>query len=179
MGLNPLARVPNIQPSTILSFLDRGVMGITGPHIKTKADAELLIKSCKFAPEGIRSFFGNRVAKYGLPENVPDYMAHANAEVLVCALVEDEEGMVNLPEILTVEGLDMVAIGYVDLSQSMGEPGNWEHPRVKAAMDKAIEQIRASTKVYGPDVMVAVQISQLLKQGGREFLEKEKQMERS
>jgi len=78
-----------------------------------------------------------------------------------------------------VEGLDMVAIGYVDLTQSMGELGNWEHPRVKTAMDKAIEQIRASTKVYSPDVMAAVQVSQLLKQGGREFLKKEKQMERS
>ena len=179
MGLAPLARVPNFQPSTILGFLDRGVKGITGPHIKTKADAELLVKSCKFAPEGIRSYYPNRVAKYAVPDDVPAYMAHTNAQILVCALVEDEEGLVNLSEILTVEGLDMVVIGIMDLSQSMGEPGNSNHPRVKAAMDKAIEQIRASTKVYGPDVMVAVQISQLLKQGGREFLEKEKQMERS
>ena len=53
--------------------------------------------------------------------------------------------------------------------QSMRELGDWEHPRVKTVMDKAIEQIRASTKVYGPDVMAAVQVSQLLKQGGESF----------
>ncbi len=34
-GLTPMARVPNIDPSTILRFLDRGIMGITGPHITT------------------------------------------------------------------------------------------------------------------------------------------------
>ena len=32
-GLTPLARVPDISDSTILRFLDRGIMGITGPHI--------------------------------------------------------------------------------------------------------------------------------------------------
>ena len=115
MGLTPLARVPNIQPSTILGFLDRGVMGITGPHIKTKADAEILVKSCKFAPEGSRSYYPNRVAKYSVPEDIPAYMAHANAEVLVCALVEDEKGLANLSEILRVDGMDMVVIGFMDL----------------------------------------------------------------
>ena len=30
-GLTPMARVPNIDDSTILRFLDRGIMGITGP----------------------------------------------------------------------------------------------------------------------------------------------------
>ena len=35
LGLTPIARVPNIHPSTILRFLDRGVMGIIGPHIST------------------------------------------------------------------------------------------------------------------------------------------------
>lgn len=173
MGLTPLARVPNFQPSTILGFLDRGVMGITAPHIKTKADAELLVKSCRFAPEGARSYYPNRVANYVVPDDVPAYMAKANKQILVCALVEDEEGLVNLPEILTVAGLDMIVIGPMDLSQSLGEPGSPEHPRVKAAMDTAIEQIRASSVVYGHDIMKAIQVSQLLKQGGKAFLSKE------
>ena len=34
-GLTPMARVPNIDDSTILRFLDRGIMGILGPHITT------------------------------------------------------------------------------------------------------------------------------------------------
>ena len=36
VGLTPMARVPNIHNSTILRFLDRGIMGIMGPHINTR-----------------------------------------------------------------------------------------------------------------------------------------------
>ena len=38
-GLTPMARVPNIDPSTILRFLDRGIMGVTGPHITLRLPA--------------------------------------------------------------------------------------------------------------------------------------------
>jgi len=117
------------------------------------------------------------VAKYAIPADIPAYMAHANEEVLVSALVEDEEGLVNLSEI-SVDGLDMIIIGLMDLSQSLGEPGNPNHPRVKAAVDKAVEQIQASSKAYAAEVMSVTQVSYLLKQGGRDFLKKEK-LERS
>jgi len=170
VGLTPVARVPNIHPSTILRFLDRGVMGITGPHIATKADAEALVKACKFAPRGIRSFFGNRVAGYGPPEDVPAYMAQVNEEVLVNALIEDAEALEILPEILSVEGLDMVSIGHFDLSQSMGYPGRPDDPHVAEAMEKATAQIRASDKKFGRDVMSSVDAVQLVKQGAQEFL---------
>ena len=41
-GATPVARVPDIGSSTILRFLDRGVQGIMGPHISTKAEKEKL-----------------------------------------------------------------------------------------------------------------------------------------
>jgi 2-keto-3-deoxy-L-rhamnonate aldolase RhmA len=37
-----IARVPDIGSSTILRYLDRGIMGILGPHIATEADARQL-----------------------------------------------------------------------------------------------------------------------------------------
>src|SRR5215208_3908317 len=38
-NLTPIARVPDIGASTILRYLDRGIMGVLGPHIATEADA--------------------------------------------------------------------------------------------------------------------------------------------
>jgi 2-keto-3-deoxy-L-rhamnonate aldolase RhmA len=38
-GVTPMARVPDIASSTILRFLDRGIMGLTGPHITTPEKA--------------------------------------------------------------------------------------------------------------------------------------------
>lgn len=38
-GMSVTARVPNILPSTINLYLDRGVQGIVGPHIETGDEA--------------------------------------------------------------------------------------------------------------------------------------------
>jgi 2-keto-3-deoxy-L-rhamnonate aldolase RhmA len=50
-----IARVPDIGSSTILRYLDRGIMGILGPHIATEADARRLVRACYFGPLGERS----------------------------------------------------------------------------------------------------------------------------
>jgi len=175
MGLTVHARVPNIHPSTILSFLDRGVQGIVGPHIRNKADAEELVAACRFAPQGVRSFYPSRPAGYSLSDDVPTYMAKANEEIWVTALLEDREAIEeNLPEILSVEGLDSVSIGHIDLSQSMGEPGDWKHPRVEKAMERAWEQIVAAGKAPGRELMFTTGITDLIINGGRDFLAKTK-----
>ena len=45
-NLTTIARVPDIGSSTILRYLDRGIMGILGPHIATEADARQLVRAC-------------------------------------------------------------------------------------------------------------------------------------
>jgi len=173
VGLTTIARVPDIQPSTILGYLDRGVSGIIGPHICTEADAEALVAACYYAPKGIRGADPGRVAGHTTSaEDFPVYMARANEEVLSCALVEDEEGLENLPGILAVEGLDSVALGPLDLSQSMGEPGRPWHPRVAEAIKKAVAQIDASDKPRDRDFFAFTSLSRLLVAGAQEFLAK-------
>src|SRR5205814_10284346 len=49
-NLTTIARVPDIGSSTILRYLDRGIMGILGPHIATEADARQLVRACYFGP---------------------------------------------------------------------------------------------------------------------------------
>jgi 4-hydroxy-2-oxoheptanedioate aldolase len=175
LGMTVHARVPNIHPSTILRFLDRGVQGIIGPHIRSRSDAEALVTACRFAPQGIRSFFPSRSADYIFGDNVSSYMASANEQMWVTALLEDREAVEeNLQEILSVEGLDAVSIGYVDLSQSMGHPGDWNHPEVAGAMDNAWEQIARAGKASGRELISMERVTELLISGGKEFLGKVK-----
>src|SRR5258708_12678956 len=63
-NLTTIARVPDIGSSTILRYLDRGIMGILGPHIVTEADARQLVRACYFGPIGERSFGANRGTDY-------------------------------------------------------------------------------------------------------------------
>lgn len=171
MGMTTLARVPNTHPSTILRFLDRGVMGILGPHIVTKTDVEALVSACKFAPQGSRSFTGHRVIEYRIPDlDLPELMAQSNEQVMVSALIEDAEALENLSDILNVEGLDVLSFGPNDLAQSLGHVGHPEHPEVVDAMRKATGQIRASGKTFGPDLMAELRFMEAFGQMGREFL---------
>ena len=55
-GMSVMARVPNIQPSTLNLWLDRGIQGIVGPHIETQAEAQQLADACLFPPDGRRSW---------------------------------------------------------------------------------------------------------------------------
>jgi len=167
-----LARVPNKDPSTILRFLDRGVLGILGPHVITREDVEALVKACKFAPEGIRSFTGHRVTDYRIPDiDLADLMAHANKQVMVSALIEDARALENLPQILSVEGLDVASFGPNDLAQSLGYIGQPEHPEAVKARERATEQIRASDKTFGPDLLAELRFLDTFRQQGLEFLQ--------
>ncbi len=67
--------------------------------------------------------------------------------------IENKDSLANLDEILSVEGIDMVASGKNDLSQSMGYAGQPGHPQVIAAEDliikKALEYGKYPTMMAG------------------------------
>ena len=64
-------------------------------------------------------------------------------------MIEDEEGIKNLDQILTVEGLDIIAIGPNDLAAALGHPGNPGHADVQKTIDEIVAQTRAAGKAVG------------------------------
>jgi 4-hydroxy-2-oxoheptanedioate aldolase len=102
-------------------------------------------------------------------------MAAANREMWVAALLEDREAVQeNLDGILSTPGLDAASIGHVDLSQSMGHPGDWNHPEVAAAINKAYEKIEKAGKGAGRNLAFTTSITFLIKAGAKEFIAKAK-----
>lgn len=172
-GISTVARVPKLDSSTILQFLDRGVMGIRAPHTSTKEEAEAFVRYCKFAPEGVRSFSGSRPAEYQKPKDLQAYMASANNEIMTIAMIEDEEALRNLPEILQIKELDVVTIGPYDLAQSMGEAGP-DAPRVLDVIQKAVVQIRNSGKIHERDFMNRIDVMEIFRNGALDYLRKQK-----
>ena len=168
-GVTPTARVPNIHPSTILQFLDRGVMGIVGPHIDTMEEAQTLADSCRYYPAGKRSWGAGRGNHYGDPAaitseelGIPDktaFMDRCNNEMIVIAQIESVESLNNLPEMLTVEGIDAWTFGPNDLAQSMGYIGQPDHPEVIKTMAKTDDIIRASGKAVYSDITTGLAIN--------------------
>jgi 4-hydroxy-2-oxoheptanedioate aldolase len=171
VGLTLIARVPNIHSSTILRFLDRGVQGVLGPHIASKADAEKLVKACYFGPLGERSFGGNRGCDYDF--EIADKVAYyrqSNDNMLVGALLEDQGVIENLDEILSVEGIDYFGIGPNDFAQGLGFPGEPQRQEVVEAMQDVTARIRRAGRRVGSDIMRSVWVRDLLVDSARKFL---------
>jgi len=150
VGVTPIARPRTNSPEEILQLLDRGVMGVQVPHVKTAQDAQNAVNAVKYYPIGTRGLGGGtRAAGYGLSGSMNDYITATNRETLVCIQVEEEEATHNIDEILEVDNIDVFFIGPNDLSQSMGFPGNPNEPKVAELIDRTFEKIRAAGKAPG------------------------------
>lgn len=111
----PLVRVPWNDPATIMRALDLGTYGIIVPLVNTAEEAARAVAACRYSPVGMRSVGPIRGLQYG----GADYVAKANDEIIVMAMIETKEGLANLEAICATPGLDAVYIGPADLSVAL------------------------------------------------------------
>ena len=168
-GVTPLARASHNAPAEILRLLDIGAQGVMVPQVSSAADAEAAVRAVKFHPRGNRGLAGSRVADYGLTGSMADYVAHANRETMVLALIEDIRAVEDFAAILAVEGIDVLFIGASDLAQSMGYPGHPDHPQVRAAIDRIIAQGVAASRIVGVNAATGETAASYLSRGVRFF----------
>jgi 2-keto-3-deoxy-L-rhamnonate aldolase RhmA len=167
-GVVPTIRVAANNPQHILGYLEIGMMGIQVPHINTADDARKAVDAIRYPPRGRRGAGSTtRAANYGLTQTPSEYFSQANREVVFIALIEEKTGFDNLSEILTVDGIDVVALGPGDLAMSMGLPGQSGHPTVQAMVRRAEEQVVASGKVLDALVANADEARQAVARGAR------------
>src|SRR5690606_15800444 len=123
---------------------ERGVRGVQVPHVSSAAQAREVVEAVRFHPQGRRGLAARtRPAGYGIGVSLDEYVREANRDTLICIQIEDLEGLRNLDELLSVDGVDVFFLGPSDLSQSLGHPGEVDHPEVRDAMDEAFARIRA------------------------------------
>ncbi len=150
-NVTPIIRVPTNLPHEILRFMDVGMMGAQVPMINTKAEAQAAVNSVKFQPRGTRGLAGSRAANFGQiqPFSFAKYTEEANAETMVIAQVETVEAVKNLEQILQVPDIDAIFIGPTDLSNSLGHPGDVNHPKVQETFDYLIKTIKPTGIAIG------------------------------
>ena len=149
-GVTPIARPPVNSFEAIGQLMDRGVMGVQVPHVNTADDARRAVEAVRYHPEGQRGLAaGVRSAAYGYGMSMADYAEVSNRETLVCVQLEEGEAILNVNEIVEVEGVDVFFVGPSDLSQSLGYPGQPDTPVVREAMDRAFDTVDTAGKVSG------------------------------
>ena len=148
-NVTPIIRVPVNQPHVILRFLDTGAQGLHVPMVRSAADAEAVVQSVKYQPRGSRGLAAVRAADYAQKIPFGQYVTQANAETLVVVHIETEDSVERLPEILKVDGVDVVFLGPTDLSNSLGHPGDLQHPKVQATFQRFVDLVRDSGVALG------------------------------
>jgi len=142
----PIVRVPAARPELVKPVLDCGALGVVFPQIASREEAEAAVRTVRYAPTGQRGYGPTYAAlRWGLTNL--DYLRAANDAVLSVVLIESPAGVDALDDILTVDGLDVVAVARGDLSQSLGVAGQFDHPRLREVVARAEAKILAHGKV--------------------------------
>jgi len=148
-GISPVVRVGENSSLAIQEALDIGAVAVQIPQVSDKDRAFSACQSARFYPRGKRGLNPYvRSASYSA-QKASEFIKEANEDVLVIAQIEGVDGIRNLGDILTVPGLDVVFLGPYDLSQSLGIPGELDHPRLIEAMKQVVEVAGRTDIVVG------------------------------
>ena len=186
-AVTPLVRIPpnggELNQWIAKQVLDSGVYGIVWPHVSTVEEARNAVVACRYPrpkdaplydPAGQRGDAPAAAARYwGLTQQ--EYYRKADVwplatsgEVVVAIMCEEVRAVENLPDILEqVPGITAVIIGEGDLSQDLGFPRQYDHPKVVAAMDRVLETCKKYNVVCGHPHVDTKNVERLLEQGYR------------
>jgi len=149
IGVTPLVRVPANTPDYICRVLDGGAMGVITPHIRSAAEAREMVQLVKFAPLGERSA-GGALSQYGYRSFPPaELNAAMNDASMLVVMLETVAALEHVEEIIAVDGVDMLLVGSNDLCNEMGITGQFDHPDLRAAFERAIAAAKAVGKHVG------------------------------
>jgi 2-dehydro-3-deoxyglucarate aldolase/4-hydroxy-2-oxoheptanedioate aldolase len=149
IDLVPMVRVPANQYHYISRALDLGAMGIMAPMVGSAEEAKHIVSCTRYPPDGRRgAAFGFASDDY-IGGSVTEKIKIANARTLVICLIETEEGVRNIDEIAAVPGVDVLWLGHFDLTNFLGIPAQFDHPKYIDAIDRMVAAARKHNKVLG------------------------------
>jgi 2-keto-3-deoxy-L-rhamnonate aldolase RhmA len=148
-GVAPIVRVPQGDLNLGTRCLDAGAQGIVMPHVDTVEQATKMAEAFRFKPLGRRSIAGNYPHFNFEARSATETTTTLNEATLLVAMMETPEAINNIDAIASVPGIDVLLMGTNDLCLEMGIPGEVDHPKVSAAVDKLVEACESHGKWAG------------------------------
>ena len=166
-GIPVFVRIPATEYHFVARVLDMGAAGIMVPMCESGEHARRLVQSAKYPP------IGRRGAAFTIAHD--DYtggdlaakIESANRDTLLIAQIETIAGVEHVDEIAAVDGIDVLWIGQFDLANSLGFPGQFDHPRFVEAVDRVLAACKRHRKTPGVMCSDLVSGRAMLEQGFR------------
>ena len=149
LAIEPMVRVPRGEYTWLARALDLGARGVMVPMVESVDQAKSIVQACRYPP------LGRRGAAFGFAQcdyrggDVGEKVRRYNERTVVIAQIETERGLDQVERIAAVDGIDVLWVGHFDLSNFMGIPGQFDHPRFDAAMRRVAQVARAHGKAAG------------------------------
>lgn len=127
-GIPPIVRIPSPDPYIACTTLDGGASAILAPYIETVDQVKGLVGAVKYRPlKGIKL---KKIldGEEELTDKLKRYIDDRCNNNLLFINIESQTAVDNLPDLLSVPGLDGVVIGPHDLSCSIGLPEEYNNP---------------------------------------------------
>ena len=138
-GLDSFVRLAPTDYATVMRPLEAGAGGIMAAQVRSARQTEQIVQWAKFHPRGLRGINNSGIdGAYG---TIPfaDYLRQANAETFVAIQIEHVDALEEVDAIAAVKDVDVLFVGPADLSQSMGLPGEWNHPKLWSALERVAQ----------------------------------------
>ncbi len=145
----PIMRVAWNDPVALKRALDTGIEGVMIPSVNDAAQAGAAVAACRYPPHGIRgAAYGLvRASDYGL--RAEEYVADIRDELLIICQIETAQAVEAIPEIAAVDGVDMLFLGPIDLSGSIGALGRFDDPDFVALRSRAEAATLSAGRLLG------------------------------
>ena len=144
----PIVRLPGLDPVYFKKALDLGAHGVMLPSLNTAEEAAQAVSFSRYPPHGVRGVAGmNRCAHFG--KKLVERLETAHENTLVAIQIETKEALENVDAIAAVDGVDVLFVGPMDLTVSLGIAGQLERPEYKAACAKVVDAANRHGKASG------------------------------
>jgi len=131
-------------------LLESGADGMLVQMVETPEQVKVLIGDIKYPPVGRRTYGLNRAQAYGFDFDA--YIKDWNDTSSFLIQIESIKAVENIESLLAFDEVDGVMVGPMDISGSLGVPGQTTHPLVIEASRKVIEACKRHGKSCGTQV---------------------------
>lgn len=142
LGIPPMVRIPSPDPYQACTALDGGATAILAPYVESTEQVKGLVGAVKYRPLKGKKLQQLLDGNETMEEKLENYIANRCKNNLLFINIESQPALDNLPELLSVPGLDGVIIGPHDLSCSIGLPEEYTNPVFEALVSDLINECR-------------------------------------
>jgi 4-hydroxy-2-oxoheptanedioate aldolase len=164
-GIAPMIRVANNDPGLIKKAYDVGAVLVMVPQVNTADEAKRAVDAAHYAPEGNRGLSPMWTKIAG--QDWQEVLETANDETLLICQMESRQAWENFDEIIAVPGIDIILVGPLDLSASLGVTGKTGSPEVQSIMEEVPRRLEGTGIVTGTTLVNVDEIKQKVDWGYR------------